>query len=182
MLLKNMLIKIIATLAIAYLSVIVIFFFAQRNLLYFPTPAAQDVSEQPISFSHQGQSLNGWVLNPGQKNALIYFGGNAESIEQNISLLKTIAHHYSINLVNYRGYGQSSGQPTEQNLFADALFIYDQVKPKHQQVSAIGRSLGSGVAVHLAASAASSNSYWSPPTTAFPPSPSITTRGYPLVR
>jgi pimeloyl-ACP methyl ester carboxylesterase len=58
---------------------------------------------------------------------------------------------YSVYLVNYRGYGNSEGSPTEAALFADALAIYDHIQEKYQTVSAYGRSLGSGVAVYLAA-------------------------------
>jgi hypothetical protein len=57
--------------------------------------------------------------------------------------------------MNYRGYGQSQGRPSERALCDDALFVFDQVvategiDPSH--VVLMGRSLGSGVAVHVAA-------------------------------
>ena len=56
-------------------------------------------------------------------------------------------------LVNYRGYGGSEGKPGEAELFADALQIYDyaQGRARGGRVALMGRSLGSGVAVYLAA-------------------------------
>lgn len=51
--------------------------------------------------------------------------------------------------MNYRGYGGSTGSPTEAGLYADAIALYDQVKPQHKNISIIGRSLGSGVATYL---------------------------------
>ena len=56
--------------------------------------------------------------------------------------------------MNYRGYGASGGSPSETALFADALLVYDTLvdtTPHNGHIAAIGRSLGSGVAVHLAA-------------------------------
>ncbi len=58
---------------------------------------------------------------------------------------------YTIYLPNYRGYGGSDGAPDEVALYADALNIYDAVATDHQQVSVIGRSVGTAVATHLAA-------------------------------
>ena len=57
----------------------------------------------------------------------------------------------TIYLVDYRGYGGSSGRPSEQGLYIDAINIYDHIKELHDKVSVIGQSLGSGVATHLAA-------------------------------
>jgi uncharacterized protein len=53
-------------------------------------------------------------------------------------------------LMHYRGYGSSSGRPSEAALFADALALFDLVRATHQDVVVVGRSLGSGVAVYLA--------------------------------
>ena len=58
-------------------------------------------------------------------------------------------------LMNYRGYGLSEGAPSEAALFADALAIFDAMAKRPAidpaRIGAIGRSLGSAVAVHLAA-------------------------------
>jgi pimeloyl-ACP methyl ester carboxylesterase len=51
---------------------------------------------------------------------------------------------------NYRGFGGSGGSPSEEAIAEDALALFDQVYASHPQVSLIGRSLGSGVAVRLA--------------------------------
>lgn len=58
--------------------------------------------------------------------------------------------NHTIYTVNYRGYGGSTGSPSQDGLFKDALSIYDHIVKKHQSISAIGRSLGSGIAIHLA--------------------------------
>jgi pimeloyl-ACP methyl ester carboxylesterase len=53
-------------------------------------------------------------------------------------------------LLHYRGYGGSSGSPSESTLFADALTLFDQVHGQHQNIAVMGRSLGSGIAVYVA--------------------------------
>ena len=55
-------------------------------------------------------------------------------------------------LANYRGYGASSGSPHEQGILRDAESLFDEVSSRHEQVTVIGRSLGSGVAVHVGTS------------------------------
>jgi pimeloyl-ACP methyl ester carboxylesterase len=52
--------------------------------------------------------------------------------------------------MHYRGYGGSSGTPSEAALFADAIELFDKVHAEHERVAVVGRSLGSGIAVHLA--------------------------------
>jgi uncharacterized protein len=53
--------------------------------------------------------------------------------------------------MHYRGYGGSAGTPSEAALVADALMLFDRVHADHPRITVVGRSLGSGVAVQLAA-------------------------------
>jgi len=134
-----------------YLAFAVFLFFYQRKLIYYPVPHDTQFSAEEVSIDNQGIRLHGWVLNPGQRDAVIYFGGNAEMISHRREFFEDVFRDFSVYLVNYRGYGLSEGQPTEAGLFSDALAIYDRVSGRHRSVTAYGRSLGSGVAVHLAA-------------------------------
>jgi pimeloyl-ACP methyl ester carboxylesterase len=52
--------------------------------------------------------------------------------------------------MNYRGYGGSTGTPSEQSLQRDALLLFDHVHAQHPDVTVMGRSLGSGLAVRVA--------------------------------
>lgn len=103
-----------------------------------------------------GARLHGWFLNLNPVKPaplLIYFGGNAENVLLNLPDCEHFAG-WNLLLVNYRGYGSSQGDPGQKALFADALLLYDTFcqKPevKGDTVVAMGRSLGCGVAVHLA--------------------------------
>ena len=137
-------------LAAIYLLIAAFLFVNQRKMIYHPTPADMQVDAGRITIDSQGLRLRGWVLNPGKPRALIYFGGNAEVISARQTFFETIFSDYSVYLINYRGYGDSEGSPSEAALFADALAIYDRVSQQHVSVTAFGRSLGSGVAVYLA--------------------------------
>lgn len=145
------LLSIIAVLALIYLLVMSLLYIFQRILLFPAVSAVSNINRQTIVFKNKDIALHGWVLNQGKSKAIIYFGGNAEQISGNINLFESVLQEYSVYLVDYRGYGKSTGSPTEAGLFSDALFIYDQIKSKHQSISVIGRSLGSGVAVYLGA-------------------------------
>lgn len=125
-------------------------YFAQRSFIYLPARDEHPGDDNFIRVQSNGESLKIWQVSPDRDRAVIYFGGNAEDVFYNIPELSKALPGHSLYLVNYRGYGGSSGNPTEQGLFADALAIFDQLQQQYGQVSVIGRSLGSGVAVYLA--------------------------------
>ena len=142
----------------------VLIYLFQERLIFFPQPLAQDpLTANPgapieaVSLKvNDGVTLQGWLVHSMAARepapVLIYFGGNAEEV----SWLASTAGQYagwSLLLINYRGYGGSEGKPGEAALFGDALQIYDYAAARAAggRVAVMGRSLGSGVAVHLAA-------------------------------
>jgi pimeloyl-ACP methyl ester carboxylesterase len=85
------------------------------------------------------------------ENALIYFGGNMEDVAWSLPLFTKMFPDYAIYLPHYRGYSDSTGEPSEPALHDDALALFDKVVyPQHQHIVVVGRSLGSGVAARLA--------------------------------
>jgi len=151
---KESMLSFLSTLIIIYLGVCLLLFVAQRKFMYFPTPRVHfspPMEATVISFENEGEQLSGWVVNEGRPKVLIYYGGNAENIENNIPFFKENLPDYTVYLIAYRGYGDSTGEPTEAHLYSDALHIFDQVTPEHRQLSLMGRSLGSGVATYVAA-------------------------------
>lgn len=138
-------------LAVIYLLVAACLYLYQRRLIYHPVAADPDFSATEIYIDRGGARLHGWVLNPGKSRAVVYFGGNSEMITHRRQYFEQVFGDYSVYLINYRGYGKSQGRPSESGLFSDALVIYDELIERHDSVIAYGRSLGSGVAVHLAA-------------------------------
>jgi len=133
-----------------YFLVAALLYFFQRDLLYSPSQKHEHPFKE-IKVRNQGEVISVIVLNEGKSNALIYFGGNGEAVVFNAERFIPAFTDVTIYLVNYRGYGGSTGKPSESGLYSDALAIYDLIKPNHTKVSALGRSLGSGVAMYLSA-------------------------------
>ena len=149
---KTTIILLILLLVIGYILAALYLYITQRSMIYFPHKGPSDSHDSTFEIESDGHTLKGWVVNPGRRKTIIYFGGNSERIEGNIDAFQTVFPHYTLHLLNYRGFGESDGKPTEAGLYQDALAIYDQLKAEHAHISVIGRSLGSGVASWLAAS------------------------------
>lgn len=133
-----------------YVALCLLLFAVQRSQMYFPVREANRPGAQSIRVKSGEESLKVWVVERPGPRAILYFGGNAEDVSLNLPSFAAAFPDHSLYLVNYRGYGGSSGRPSERALLADATAVYDQVVARHPEVSVIGRSLGSGIAVHLA--------------------------------
>jgi pimeloyl-ACP methyl ester carboxylesterase len=136
--------------ALAYLGLVAWVYATQRAQIYFPVAERTHAGAEALWIENQGERIKVWrVARPGRR-ALIYFGGNAEDVAGNVEAFADAFPGHSLFLVNYRGYGGSSGRPTESGLRADALAVFDHVRQAHPDIAVVGRSLGSGVAVALA--------------------------------
>lgn len=133
-----------------YVGLCAALFFFQRSMIYFPQPRSAGTSLATISLrAGDHEVIVSTRVHAGPK-ALIYFGGNAEDVSANLPELSRAFPEHALYLLHYRGYGGSGGTPSEAALFADALALFDRIHAEHPDVVVIGRSLGSGVAVHLA--------------------------------
>lgn len=134
---------------VAYLGLCGWLYAAQGRLLYFPTPEVMVADAEILRLRNGAESLKVWKVGDGS-DAVIYFGGNGEDVAHNIDDVTGLLPDTSTYLLNYRGYGGSSGAPSEAAIMEDALLLYDDVARRHRQVAVIGRSLGSGVATWVA--------------------------------
>lgn len=133
-----------------YVIIGTLLYIYQRNFIYFPATAKYIGSAESVEVPSEQERLTLWRLNPGHINAVIYFGGNAEDVSGNIENFKSLFKNHTVYLLNYRGYAGSTGLPSEQGFYTDAINVYDQLKSKYTSISVIGRSLGTGVATYLA--------------------------------
>jgi esterase/lipase len=141
--------KISIFLLIGYVGTGLFLYLNQRSLLYFPTPDISTPYTQ-MTLHNEGESIHVIVLNKGHENAILYFGGNAESMAQSSDEIARQFPAFTVYLMDYRGYGGSSGEASEEGLYSDALKLYDTIKPKHSRIAIGGRSLGSGIATYVA--------------------------------
>ncbi|MEO8129614.1 MAG: alpha/beta fold hydrolase [Bryobacteraceae bacterium] len=136
--------------AAAYIVLCGFLFLFQRSLIYFPQPASNPESIARMTLQAGAEQVLVSMRPHDGPDALIYFGGNAEDVSFNIPDFSKAFPRRAIYLLHYRGYGGSTGSPSEEALFADALALFDRVHPLHPNIAVIGRSLGSAIAVHLA--------------------------------
>ena len=143
--------SLIIIIVFVYFGLCLALFLFQKSILYYPQPAiGVDNQAETIQIDVGELELSGWVVNSGQQKAIIYYGGNAEVIEQNIPQFRRLFTNYTLYFIPYRGYGDNAGEPDESKLYSDALAVYNLVSKQHDTISLIGRSLGSGVATFVA--------------------------------
>ncbi len=145
-----------------YGGLLVLAYFGQRALQYFPErahtpPAAAGLpqAEEVVLDSSGGQRVIVWHIPPrGEKPAVLYFHGNGASLRWRVNRFRALAADGTgLLALSYRGYGGSSGRPTEQGLIDDALAAYAFAAGRYpmSRIALWGESLGTGVAVALAA-------------------------------
>lgn len=139
--------------SMVYLGLCGFMYVRQRDLVYCPDETRVEAGQTNFSLVNGDVTLRGWVVNPGRRRALVYFGGNSEPIHLNRSSFARWFPTHTVYLVSYRGFGASEGQPDEESLASDALALFDHVRQAHPRIGidVIGYSLGSGVAAHVAA-------------------------------
>ena len=137
-------------------------YLTQRSLMYFPertrvSPAAAGFpgATEIVLDTADGEKVIAWHVPPREdKPVVLYFHGNGGSLRYRVERFKELtADGTGLLALSYRGYGGSTGHPTEAGLFADAEALY-AFAVKHYPAERLvlwGESLGSGVAVALAA-------------------------------
>lgn len=148
---------------VVYAMVVACMFMFQRKLQYFPDPrrvapeqaGVNDVAEVEIE-TPDGERLVAWYATA--RNGMptfVYFQGNAGAIWSRADRLAMMqAAGYGVLLAGYRGYGGSTGSPTEKGLITDGRASVDFLRTRGVSLRDMvfyGESLGTGVAVQLAA-------------------------------
>lgn len=140
----------LAAAALVYLALCVALLVFQRSLLYFPQPSSLGPRDTTVSLPVAGATVVASVRSSAAPDAVVYFGGNGEDVTRSVPGLAAAFPQHALYLLHYRGYGGSTGTPSEAAIVADALALFDLAQRAHRDVLVIGRSLGSGVAVRVA--------------------------------
>lgn len=135
--------------AAVYVGLCAMLFFTQRGQIYFPTPERGNAPG--LVLENDGVTLRVATRERAGQRAVIYFGGNAEDVSFSLHGLSEAFPEAAIFAAHYRGYGGSEGRPSEAALVADGIALLEHVRARHPGITVIGRSLGSGVAVQVAA-------------------------------
>ncbi|MES2317908.1 MAG: alpha/beta fold hydrolase [Pseudomonadota bacterium] len=135
---------------VVYLLACLALFLSQRSFIFYPQPRSFGNADSVIKMKVPNAELTVSSRRLAGPGAVIYFGGNAEDVSGSLPTLAEAFPKHALYLMHYRGYGGSSGKPSQAAVFADALAMFDQLHAQHPNITLIGRSLGSGVAVYLA--------------------------------
>lgn len=139
-------------------TIIAVLYFLQESLI-FPAPTINGSMAKISGFKSvsiptpDGEILSAYYHQPdGNKETVLVFHGNGDAAAyQQIKAKALVDTGYGALLVEYRGYGGSTGSPTAAGLFIDGIASYDFVrKMGNQPIGLYAHSLGTGVAVHLA--------------------------------
>lgn len=145
-----------------YAGAALVLYATQRSLMYFPetvhtTPAQAGLprAEEVPLVAADGVHISAWHVPASDgKPVILYFHGNGGSLRYRVERFnKLIADGIGLVALEYRGYGGNPGSPSERGFIADAEAAYAFAAAHYQakQIAAWGESLGSGVAVALAA-------------------------------
>ena len=156
----------VAAAVTGYLGVLLLVWLGQDRMLFYPQPLARPARapepwhlEQVAFDVRDGTRVTGVLALPPMEDPaplVIYYGGNAEEVTANAAGAASEYGWRAVLFVNYRGYGTSGGRPSEATMVSDALELYDWAA-RHPAIDAKrialhGVSLGTGVAVQVAAS------------------------------
>ena len=163
---RRMLGELLIPLAIAYGAVLVLVYLFQSHLVYFPatgreavvTPQSYGLRYDAVSLrTADGETLDAWwVPAENARGVVLFFHGNAGNISHRIDYLQMFHRlRYSTLIVDYRGYGKSTGTPSEDGTYRDAEAAWEHLRharfAQPQDIVVAGESLGAAVASWLAA-------------------------------
>lgn len=133
-------------------SLIVFLFYLNFNYFIFDKYSFKDISKTSFVYELKDKSKLEFLEHKNNnKNIVIYLPDNNEDIYKTKELLKNNLNKNSLILLNYRGFGNSEGKPTEINLKKDTLEFFDFIKKKYPEakINVVGKGLGSSLAINL---------------------------------
>lgn len=146
----------------AYVALVALMYVSQRSLMFFPDtvrypPASVGLprAEEVVLSTADGEQLLAWHVPPQEgKPVVLYFQGNGGGLNLRADRFRQlVSDGTGLLALNYRGYGGSTGSPSEKGLIADGTVLYDFAASHYpaDRIVLWGESLGTGVAVALAA-------------------------------
>ena len=157
---KRLIWRVVLALVVAYIGGGILLYLVQDLLLFHPTPLPKD---HKFSFDQPFEEENIQVRDNNlsivkftsfnRKGLVLFFHGNMENVEHYRSYPAYFTKNgYEVWMIDYPGFGKSTGKRTEQILYDDALLFYNKAieQIKSDSIIIYGKSIGTGIAVHLA--------------------------------
>jgi len=143
------------------LAILLLIFLFQEKFIFFPQkldPSFEFSFREPFQerFFRTGDHIRIHALHfqvKDPKGLIYYLHGNAGSLQGWGAVAGDFtSHHFDVLMIDYRGYGKSSGRISEKGLLRDALSVYDSLTGEYdeQKILVYGRSLGTGIASYVA--------------------------------
>jgi uncharacterized protein len=153
---------ILLILLVGYAGIVALAYLMQRSLMYFPDtvrtqPGAAGLpeAEELVLKTTDDEEVIAWHVAPRpEKPLVLHFHGNGGSLRGRVARFRRLlADGTGLLALTYRGYGGSTGRPSEAGLIrdAEAAYAFARARHDHQNLAVWGESLGTGVAVALAA-------------------------------
>lgn len=158
--------QIIILVVIIYIILCIVAYYVQERFIFKPEKLDKDFQFsyqgiadkfEELNFeTEKGVNINGIrFYHDDPKGLLLYFHGNTRSIKGWSKYAKDFTRSgYDVLMIDYRGFGKSTGKRSETNMNIDSQFIYNRMRAKfgykEENMVIYGRSLGSGFACKLA--------------------------------
>ena len=151
---------IILAIVVAVVSIFLYFF--QERFLFHPEKLPKDFvfqyeNQQVEEYNLElpdGAVINGLHFKSENPKGLVYYlKGNSKSIKGwGKFAVDFTLHNYDVIMIDYRGFGKSTGKLSQESMKRDALYVYDKIKEKvkENRIIVYGRSLGTGLATKVA--------------------------------
>ncbi len=162
-----LLVRFLRPFLVAYLVVLLLMVWFEERMIFFPAPYnAADTVWRPAGLEFEdawftaddGAKLHGWYCPVDEPEAVILFAhGNAGHLAWRAEAIRNLQRelHCSVLIFDYRGYGRSEGKPSERGVLRDVraahAWLIERSGRPAEEIVLMGRSLGGGVVLDLAA-------------------------------
>ena len=153
---------VLISLAALFVLAVILLYFFQEKLIFFPEKLQEDYkyrfdrqfTEETFTMP-DGVGINALHFTPEKPEGWVfYLHGNAGNLQGwGERAYHFVDNNYGCTIIDYRGYGKSTGEITPENILNDPAIIYNEVRERHKNLPFVlyGSSLGTGIATWLAA-------------------------------
>ncbi|PIE49808.1 MAG: alpha/beta hydrolase [Flavobacteriales bacterium] len=154
-------IKIVKWLIIIHLCFVVFAYFFQEKLIFYPSSLPSDYTfkfDRPFTEVNlktaDGENINALHFKlDSSKGVVLYFHGNSGNLSNWGNVVDYFSrYHYDVLVMDFRGYGKSTGSFNEELMYKDAQLCYDYLKKQYSESEIViyGKSMGTTFATKVA--------------------------------